>query len=615
MNGSDGILERNLAVLRKRGQGDLANALAALPVSERVQASIARSGDPTLKVNGQNIHSPYDPKREAAALAEKLLGGIDPAKPVLFVGGGCGYVLEQGKDCLQNTQIVLAEPVPEVLAAAIRSRDMSEIFSLANLAFGDSIPSLADNIRSLLGDRAEQAQVVVLPSARSSAPREVDALLSALSTKTGNADLGNLRILLVGPVYGGSLPVTRYVHSALKKLGHTVEWLDFSPLHESVRFFDGITRKQEHRKALQGQYTHLMAQTVLARAELFQPQIVFFMAQSPGAPNVLEELRNAGIPTAFWFVEDGKLFDYGMKMAPYYDVFFHIQGASFTEQLKQAGARHVHYLPLAADPDVHKPLQLTDDEQAEYGSDISHVGAGYPNRRRFFPSLLDFNFKLWGSDWEQPGPLGKVLQRGGERISTEDTVKIFNASKVNLNLHSSTFTDGVNPDGDFVNPRTFELAACGAFQLVDERSLLPSLFSVDSEMVTFLGVWDCREKIAHYLEHPEEAKAIADAARNRVLQQHTYAHRMQEALSVIAAACPIPENRVMRNTVASLVAQAGKNRELAEIFGQMGQPEDELTLSEIADTIRHGQGKMNESEALLLLMDEFHTWAKEKGVA
>lgn len=35
--------------------------------------------------------------------------------------------------------------------------------------------------------------------------------------------------------------------------------------------------------------------------------------------------------------------------------------------------------------------------------------------------------------------------------------------------------DGVEPYGDFVNPRTFESAACGAFQLVDSRVFRSSL--------------------------------------------------------------------------------------------------------------------------------------------
>ncbi|MFH0882770.1 MAG: glycosyltransferase [bacterium] len=609
------ILEKNLAVLRKRGQVHLVDTLASFAISDRVEASLARNGQPTLKLNGQAIHSVYNPDREASTLAEKLFSGLDPEKPVVLVGGGFGYIVQHAKNRLKNARIVLVEPVPDVLAMIVHTSDVTELLTACEVASGKTIPALVESVRSILGDDAKDAQIVVLPASREAAPHEVDAFVRAMQpNEATGSHTGNLRILLVGPVYGGSLPITGYVHNALKKLGHTVEWLDFSPLHSSVQFFDGLTSDSGHRIALQGQYTHLMAQAVLARAQVFQPQIVFFMAQSPGTPDVLNELRKAGIPTAIWFVEDGQLFDYGVKMAPHYDVFFHIQDDSFADRLANAGARHIHYLPLAADPDVHRPLELTSEEKAEFGSDLSHVGAGYPNRRKFFPALLDYDFKLWGSDWDQPGPLGRILQRNGARVSTEDSVKIFNASRINLNLHSATHIDGVNPDGDFINPRTFELAACGAFQLVDQRLLLNRVFTHGKEIITFSNLRDCREKIDYYLNHPDEAKTVAEAARKVVLTQHTYVHRMREAIGMILDTCHVPESRVKENTVAALVEEAGDDVELVNLFKRMGQPEDELTLQNLAERIRHEEGELNETEAIFLLMDEFHSWAKEKGV-
>src|SRR5207244_1404466 len=110
-------------------------------------------------------------------------------------------------------------------------------------------------------------------------------------------------------------------------------------------------------------------------------------------------------------------------------------------------------------------------ERAELGAPVGFVGAGYRNRRIAFRPLLDLGLKIWGTEWGGAGQVEAAVQRDGARISTEDTVRIFNATRVNLNLHSSTYVDGVEPRGDFVNPRTFELAAAGAFQLVDRRAL------------------------------------------------------------------------------------------------------------------------------------------------
>src|SRR5262249_46290303 len=142
---------------------------------------------------------------------------------------------------------------------------------------------------------------------------------------------------------------------------------------------------------------------------------------------------------------------------------------------------------------------------------------------------------IWGSEWTGSGQTEAVLQRSGARIPTEDTVRIFNATDISLNLHSSTYVDGVDPRGDFVNPRTFELAACGAFQLVDRRALLPSLFREGEEIVTFADAGELRGLVQHWLARPDERARIAGAARARVLAEHTYVHRMRALLEAICA--------------------------------------------------------------------------------
>ena len=75
--------------------------------------------------------------------------------------------------------------------------------------------------------------------------------------------------------------------------------------------------------------------------------------------------------------------------------------------------------------------------------------------------------------------------------------------------HSSLNHEGVVPDGDFVNPRTFEIAACGGFQLVDRRSLLGELFE-EGELELFGDLAELRGKIDHYLARPEERNRFAE---------------------------------------------------------------------------------------------------------
>jgi spore maturation protein CgeB len=161
------------------------------------------------------------------------------------------------------------------------------------------------------------------------------------------------------------------------------------------------------------------------------------------------------------------------------------------------------YLPLAADPDVHRPLDLTPATRRPVRFRLSFVGAGYPNRRLAFRELAEFDLKIWGSDWDGEVLLAPRPQLGGRRVDTEESVRVFNAARINLNLHSGLDPAKLVPEGDFVNPRTFELAMCGAFQLVSDRTLLPEVFSKD-EVAVFDSMEGLKQAVRHYLAHPGE---------------------------------------------------------------------------------------------------------------
>ncbi|MBU4243902.1 MAG: glycosyltransferase, partial [Proteobacteria bacterium] len=304
----------------------------------------------------------------------------------------------------------------------------------------------------------------------------------------------NLRILVVLPLYGGSLPIGRYVATALKDLGHLVEVFEapeFNAAYDALKKLRVTTDRLDY---LQNSFLNVISQSILAKVETFEPDLVLAMAQAPLNHQALKRLRRDGVTTAMWFVEDHRLFTYWKSFAPFYDIFAVIQKEPFLSDLKGIGQPNGLYLPLAALPGFHHPMELTPMERRKFGSDISFMGAGYPNRRVAFRELVSRDFKLWGTDWDGDHVLEPLVQMQGARVSPEECVKIFNATRINLNLHSSIQAEELVTLGDFVNPRTFELAACGAFQLVDQRTLLEEAFA-DDELATFTSMAELLEKI------------------------------------------------------------------------------------------------------------------------
>lgn len=414
------------------------------------------------------------------------------------------------------------------------------------------------------------------------------------------------RVLLVLPMYGGSLPIGRYCAEALARLGHSVEVFEAPAFHGAFTAIKDLRVTADRLAFLENSFLQVVSQAVLAKAETFEPDLVLSLAQAPLSQQALKRLRRDGVATAMWFVEDHSLFTYWRAFAPLYDYFAVIQIVPFFERLHEIGCDKVLYLPLAAAPQFHRPLDLTPVERRQFGSDVSFLGAGYPNRRRAFLQLLNFDLRIWGTEWEGEPALAERVQRAGARISPEEAVKIFNATAVNLNLHSSIRADELVPRGDFVNPRTFELAACGAFQLVDQRELMDELFS-PGELETFVNLDELKEKIGYYLAHPDERAAMAARARDRVLKDHTYERRMDTLLAYIAK----DRSGWPRQRGASDPSLAELPEDLREQVGALLErlrlPAD-VPFADLVAALRREQGQLSDLETSILFLDE---WKKQ----
>ncbi|MGE9986044.1 CgeB family protein [Desulfovibrio sp. SGI.169] len=412
-----------------------------------------------------------------------------------------------------------------------------------------------------------------------------------------------LRILVILPMYGGSLPIGRYCAAALRSLGHTARLFEAPMLYPAFTGLKGLGLTPAQTAPLENSFFQVVSQAIWAQVQSLEPHLVLALAQAPASRTLLQRLRRAGVRTAMWFVEDYRVFSYWRSYAPLYDVFAVIQKEPFLSELAQIRQPRALYLPLAALPEFHKPLKLSQAEQKEYGSDIAFLGAGYPNRRQAFRPLAGRNFKIWGSDWEGESLLSANIQRQGARISEEESVKVYNAAQVNLNLHSSLQGGDPVSHGDFVNPRTFELAAMGAFQLVDQRSLLGELFTPD-ELATFTSMNECYARIDYFLAHPEERAAYARRARERTLRDHTYELRMTALLEYLEAELGSWPRRdeAVRDAPPELDPQLLE--ELAQLTRRLGLG-PHASFDDVLARLREQSGALNELETSLLFLDEW----------
>jgi spore maturation protein CgeB len=583
-------LEQNLRALRDRDPVRAAEVERAEPAAGAVEP--AASGAPTLTTDGVLLHNRHDPVAEAKRWAAGQ-GDAEPGVTAVVLGLGLGYHVE-ALAARWPGRIVVVEPDAALLRTALATRDLRALLGRVELVGGEPPPAAID-AWAPIALATHGPSLLRQPALRAAKER--------IAARAALRDL-QLRILVVSPLAGGSYPITGYCARALAELGHAVTVLDLSPFASGMHAIPAFTPKKGARRVIEEAWGRFLGAGVMAAVEAAKPDLVLAMAQAPLDASVLAEVRRRGIRTAFWFVEDHRLFPYWRNVIGEYDYFFAIQEGDFLAEATSLAPGVAAYLPCAADPTVHRPLALDPDERLALGAPVGFVGAGYRNRRIVFRSLLDLGLRIWGTEWEGAGQVEGAVQRGGARIPTEDTVRIFNATDVNVNLHSSTWVDGVDPRGDFVNPRTFELAAAGAFQVVDRRALLPPLLEPGAEVATFAEAAELRDLVRHYLAHPDERRQLAARARARALAEHTYRHRMERLLeTVLGRDWEALRARPREETVRD-AARAEGATPLGRLLTAM-PPTTPFTLDRVAQELMRREGDLSDPEAILLFLHQF----------
>ncbi|RMD87405.1 MAG: hypothetical protein D6808_01485 [Candidatus Dadabacteria bacterium] len=544
---------------------------------------------------GQCLDHPTKPLEAAKIWAQRLMGDprFSSARNIAIYGLGSGYHIEALRK-LYTGNIIVIEPSLEVIKAACSCRNLEGVLT--------AMSSLLIESSDLYSDLPEDIELVIRPQSQVTTPQHCAKTKAAIYGKKGFTSL-NPRIGILGPLQGGTLPITGYCDRAFGALKFRKQTFDMSGFAHGFHEIKNFVFEGPARDVIEGNYIEMLSNMLLKSIEQYPVDILICMAQAPISGQALELLRKGGVTTVLWFVEDYLRFTYWREIARYYDFIFTIQKGECIEAIKAAGAGEVHYLPLACDPEVHAPMNLTEEEQQRWGSPVSFVGAGYHNRQQVFASLAGLPFKIWGTQWPHCKPFTFLVQENGRRLTPAEYVKIFNATDVNLNLHSSSERDEVDPFGDFVNPRTFELAACGAFQLVDQRSLLSELFTPGEEVVTFRDRNELKEKISYYLEHREEREAIARRARARALSEHTYEKRLKEMMRIIySSKFESLYRREASSPWSRLLNSSKKHRELHSMCKKAFDAGKPPFLDSLVDQIVTGNGEMTDTERKLMFL-------------
>jgi spore maturation protein CgeB len=188
------------------------------------------------------------------------------------------------------------------------------------------------------------------------------------------------------------------------------------------------------------------------------------------------------------------------------------------------GARLCRPIYNALDPSTHHPVPA----QAKFEGDLNFLANRLPDREarveRFFlepaARLTGRRFLIGGNGWDDKAMPANVRRIG--HVGTGEH-NAFNASPLAvLNVARDSMAEvGFSPA-----TRVFEAAGAGACLITDAWEGVDLFLAPGEEVLVARDGQDVAEHIAALT--PERARAIGEAARQRILSEHTYARRAVE---------------------------------------------------------------------------------------
>ena len=295
-------------------------------------------------------------------------------------------------------------------------------------------------------------------------------------------------------------------YQSLKQIGHEVELFDYMGEMQALGK-EGMNQK------------------LLARVKEWRPSVTMFSLYTDQfEPELIEKLREH-TKTLCFFHDDTWRVEYSRYWAQHFD-FFTTPDVYGEMKYRETDLLNAINFPFGCNEQIFHKMDVPKKH------DVSFVGGWHPYREWLIKRIrkAGISVEVVGHRW----PKGEIDQEG--------MVRLFNESRINLNLSNSASWDArylsssasalINrlrskKNTEQMKARIFEVSGCGAFQLSYYVEGLAKCYDIDREIGVYADMDDLVEKIRFYLGHEVLREAIAAAAYKRTLEEHTFACRFQ----------------------------------------------------------------------------------------
>lgn len=305
------------------------------------------------------------------------------------------------------------------------------------------------------------------------------------------------------------------ISGSLKNMGHDVHVLNIGSYHSQCTYMakkiDELgfhVGRDRYRRRWQSNFVQTLLDWKPKKC-IFINTASYLLSESDWY-YVRQKTTQDNIQFILWLVDPVSIHGEGVKWFKYFDKIFTYEKKD-AESLADLNIK-VAYLPVG----YNWAYECNSLQENEKKWDVCFVGSPYKNRMVILNEVakkgqeLGWKIKIAGPFWSALYIWKKYIVKlkyphmykcvdNGE-LAIEKVALLYKQSKICLNIHVG--------GADALNPRTFDILATGALEIIDTRGYYDRIIP-GKDLVTYENTDELIQQIKYYLENNDKREEIA----------------------------------------------------------------------------------------------------------
>ena len=301
------------------------------------------------------------------------------------------------------------------------------------------------------------------------------------------------------------------------------------PLNLRIRIYNMVTKKAKEILDLRKEFRLLDSQIekisddILQEYTKYSPDCVLFIKADYMDRKTLQQMQKSQL--VVWSMDSYARYPFLIKDLDVFHKIFVFEKSDI--KLLKENNFDAYFLPLCADERFFYP------QEKEKDIDILFIGAMYNDRLKLFRKLIkrfpEANIKIYGYYINRVEYIKKFVYKYTNRyrnfygvVTPEEAGNLYSRSKICLNMHNWQSKTGANP-------RTFEILAANAFEIVDYNPYIQEILK--DGVVFYQSEDELFQRIEYYLTHDTERESIAAKGYEYTKEKHMFSQRIDELVA------------------------------------------------------------------------------------